>query len=107
MAIKGSCLCGKVTFEINKATGPFEICHCNRCRKSSGSNGLAAVGVNTTDYNFLTGADYIRRFAAPILDAPPAYQVNFCSKCGSPRRATTLFANGAATTAARRRAMSA
>ena len=83
MSIKGSCLCGKITFEINKAVGPFEICHCNRCRKSSGSNGLAAVGVNTEDYRFLTGAEYIRRFAAPILDAPPAYHVNFCSNCGS------------------------
>lgn len=84
MAIKGSCLCGKITFEIDKAVGPFEICHCNRCRKLSGSSGLAAVGVNTEDYRFLTGAESISSFAAPILHAPPAYQVNFCSNCGSP-----------------------
>lgn len=84
MAIKGSCLCGKITFEIDKAVGPFEICHCNRCRKVSGSNGMAAVGVNTQDYRFLTGAKHITRFTAPILESPPAYQVDFCCHCGSP-----------------------
>lgn len=84
MTIKGSCLCGKISFQINKAAGPFEICHCNRCRKLTGSTGLAAVGVNSEDYQFLTGAEYINQFTAPILDGPPAYQVNFCSNCGSP-----------------------
>ena len=54
--IRGSCLCGLVRFEIDKAIGPFEICHCNRCRKVSGSQGLAAVGVNTCDYHFISGA---------------------------------------------------
>ncbi len=82
--IRGSCLCGKVTFEIDKAVGPFEICHCSRCRKVSGSNGLAAVGVNTEDYHFLSGAEYIKTFAAPILHQPPAYHSNFCYNCGSP-----------------------
>ena len=82
--IKGSCLCGKVTFEIDKAVGPFEICHRNRCRKVSGSNGLAAVGVKTQDLHFLSGAEYIKTFAAPILHRPPAYHSHFCSNCGSP-----------------------
>jgi hypothetical protein len=35
MAIRGSCLCGGVTFEIDRACGPAEFCHCNRCRKLS------------------------------------------------------------------------
>lgn len=84
MAISGSCLCGGVRFEIDRAAGPFEICHCNRCRKVSGSQGMAAVGVHTRDYRFLDGADLIRRYEAPVLQAPPAYSVTFCSVCGSP-----------------------
>ena len=55
MAIKGSCLCGSVTFEIDRAVGPFEICHCNRCRKVSGSQNISAVGVNTADFRMLSG----------------------------------------------------
>lgn len=82
--INGSCLCGKVTFEIEKAVGPFAICHCNRCRKVSGSNALAAIGVNTEDYHFLTGAEYIKTFVAPILHQPPVYHSIFCCNCGSP-----------------------
>ena len=34
--IRGSCLCGGVKFEITRATGPFELCHCSRCRKANG-----------------------------------------------------------------------
>jgi hypothetical protein len=37
--IRGSCLCGGVTFEIERAVGPFELCHCSRCRKN-GFNGM-------------------------------------------------------------------
>lgn len=84
MAIRGSCLCGGVTFEINKAVGPVEFCHCNRCRKVSGSAALLMIGVNTKDYRFLTGSELVRTYAAPILYNPPAYHSTFCSHCGCP-----------------------
>ena len=83
MAIRGSCLCGGVTFEIDRAIGPVEFCHCNRCRKISGSASLLTVRVKTQDYRFLTGADLVKSYAAPILYSPPAYQSFFCSNCGS------------------------
>jgi hypothetical protein len=84
MAITGSCLCGGVRFEIDQAVGPFEICHCNRCRKTSGSIGMPAIGVATKDYRLLAGAHLIRTYEAPILRRPPAYAVHFCTACGSP-----------------------
>ena len=37
MSVKGSCLCGAVTYEV---AGPFEFvgnCHCSICRKSHGA----------------------------------------------------------------------
>ncbi len=84
MSVKGSCLCGRVTFEVDHFTGPFEICHCNRCRKVSGSRGVAAIGCNPKDFRLLTGGDCINTFDAPILHRPPAYRVYFCMHCGSP-----------------------
>ena len=81
---KGSCLCGRVTFEIDEAKGPFEICHCRRCRKVSGSQAMAAVGVETRHFRMLTGHEHIKCFTAPILDHPPAYHSYFCAFCGSP-----------------------
>ncbi len=83
MAIAGSCLCGGVRFEIDEATGPHEICHCNRCRKASGSASLAVVGVKTAHYSLVCGEDLIRQYAAPILNKGPAYLTLFCSNCGS------------------------
>ena len=44
MTITGSCLCGGVRFEVDRVVGPFELCHCNRCRKVSGSAFTAMVG---------------------------------------------------------------
>lgn len=82
--IRGSCLCGSVVFEIEKAVGPFEFCHCTRCRKVSGSNGMAALGVLSRDYRLLTGKSCTTTYQAPILYGPPAYEVHFCSRCGSP-----------------------
>ena len=82
--IRGSCLCGGVVFEIERAAGPFELCHCSRCRKTSGSAFVAGVGVRVREFRLLSGAELIRSYEAPILDSPPPYRVSFCSVCGSP-----------------------
>ncbi len=82
--IRGSCLCGGVRFEIARAAGPFELCHCNRCRKSSGTAFVAGLGVRSEDFRLLAGRELITSYEAPILEHPPAYRTNFCSRCGSP-----------------------
>src|SRR5437867_12620161 len=82
--IKGSCLCGGVRFEIDRATGPFELCHCHRCRKASGSAFVAGLGVRTEDFRLLAGQELITTYEAPILERPPPYRTSFCSRCGSP-----------------------
>lgn len=82
--IQGSCLCGGIRFEIRAATGPVEICHCNRCRKRSGAASLTMVTVLAEDYRLLSGKDLIKSYGAPILYAEPAYRSFFCSHCGSP-----------------------
>jgi diamine N-acetyltransferase len=81
--IRGGCLCGGVRFEIDVATGPFELCHCNRCRKVSGSAFMAGVRVRRADFRWIRGRDLLRSYEAPLLESPPAYRVWFCSVCGS------------------------
>jgi hypothetical protein len=82
--IRGSCLCGGVRFEVNSTAGPFELCHCSRCRKVSGSAFMAGIYVRTADFRLLQGADLVSSYDAPILESPPAYRTYFCSRCGSP-----------------------
>jgi hypothetical protein len=93
--IRGGCLCGGVRFEFERAVGPFERCHCPRCRKSSGSAFAAALSVDVSDFRLLSGAELVRTYEAPVRESPPAYRVAFCSRCGSPvpdpRPGTTRF----------------
>src|SRR4030095_7985773 len=82
--ITGSCLCGGVRFEIERAVGPFELCHCSRCRKASGAAFAAGLGVRGEDFRLTSGAELIEPYDAPIIERPPAYRVFFCRRCGSP-----------------------
>ncbi|MGI9332206.1 MAG: GFA family protein [Gammaproteobacteria bacterium] len=81
--MKGSCLCGGVEFEVQDLVGPFELCHCSRCRKVSGSAYVALVGASTAGYRIVCGRDLIRTYVAPLVETPPPYTVFFCSRCGS------------------------
>jgi len=82
--VRGSCLCGGVRFEIQKPAGPFEFCHCNRCRKVTGSAFYPGIYVNRADFRLVQGEELVKYFEAPILRSPPPYRSCFCGQCGSP-----------------------
>jgi hypothetical protein len=82
--IRGGCVCGGVRFEIARAVGPFELCHCARCRKSSGSAFVPWLAALREDFRILQGEELIRSYEAPLRDKPPAYRTSFCGRCGSP-----------------------
>ena len=81
--ISGGCLCGRVRFQVNRLTGPFELCHCSRCRKVTGSAFAATVGALAEDFAFLQGEEAIRSISLPVRERPPAYGLSFCGDCGS------------------------
>jgi hypothetical protein len=80
--IRGSCLCGGIRFEVDSVVGPFELCHCSRCRKASGSAFMAAVGVRRAGFRYLAGRELVRRFELPVRHEPPPYSRLFCQVCG-------------------------
>lgn len=82
--IRGSCLCGGVKIEVTRAVGPFELCHCSRCRKSTGSAFLPWLGARREDVHLLQGGDLVKTYEAPVHDSPPGYRSCFCGCCGSP-----------------------
>lgn len=65
--VSGGCLCGAIRFEVTRFVGPFELCHCSRCRKASGAAFTAMIGVNAEDFSWLSGRDEIRRYEAPVI----------------------------------------
>ena len=78
-AIRGSCLCGGVRFEV---TPPFRIalhCHCSRCRKHSGTFGLTQGRIPREQFRLLAGEELIRAHRPPDGGKVKA----FCGECGS------------------------
>ena len=79
MRTKGSCLCGKVRFEIEGAFESFFLCHCEYCRKDTGSAHAANLFSTTARVNWLSGQDGIKTYNLPAT----RHTKSFCSKCGS------------------------
>lgn len=82
-AIRGSCLCGAVVFEVSDVT-PIQYCHARRCRKATGSAFAPELLAPDASLRWLSGAEQVREYEAPLLDSPPAYRRAFCGTCGSP-----------------------
>lgn len=76
---RGSCLCGKVQYEIRGELGPTGFCHCTRCRKANGTAFLAAAQFNPVDFHLLAGKEVLADFES----SPGVHRV-FCGHCGSP-----------------------
>lgn len=81
----GSCLCGKVKFEISGTVGPIQICHCRQCRKAQGSAFAANVPVNEINFRFLTGEDNLASY-----ESSPGKHRYFCRIFGSPIFSRTI-----------------
>ena len=75
----GSCLCGAVTFEIEGAFDSFFLCHCQRCRKGSGSAHASNLFIDNGTLTWLSGEDNIRTYAVPGA----RHVRSFCATCGS------------------------
>ena len=79
MKYSGSCLCGKVTYEIEGDFQNFYLCHCSRCRKDSGSAHSANLFSTTGMLKWLSGEEYVKTFNFRL----EGHIKSFCSNCGS------------------------
>src|SRR5689334_20822390 len=76
--IRGSCLCGGIRFEV---TPPFlraGHCHCERCRKHSGTAVCTQARVPKEQFRLLRGADLIQ-----VYGKGEGAVKAFCRTCGS------------------------
>ena len=78
--VKGSCLCGKVGYEITDHRGVFQYCHCSRCRKFTGSAHASNLFVKKEDFNWKSGEQFISRYEP---DDTKYFATSFCKNCGS------------------------
>lgn len=85
----GSCLCGGVSYRINAALEPIQICHCSQCRKAQGTPLVTNTPVLEKDFELLSGAELLKAF-----ESTPGKQRIFCSHCGSPIYSRNITAPG-------------
>lgn len=78
--VRGSCLCGEVTFEVTEAFKLARNCHCSRCRMGRSTAHACNGFVSHDAVQFLSGEEKLREYKVP--DAQFFTQV-FCKKCSS------------------------
>lgn len=78
--MKGSCLCGGVTYEIKPPFKIFQYCHCSRCRKFTGGAHSANLFVPPEQFTWLDGQELVGRFEH---QGAKFFATCFCKNCGS------------------------
>lgn len=77
--ITGSCCCGDVTFTLEDSFSHFYFCHCEQCRKLTGTAHAANLFTSPSNINWVTGVDKVKRYDHPGRSFSKA----FCECCGS------------------------
>jgi hypothetical protein len=77
--VNGSCLCGGVSFQINAALAPIQMCHCSQCRKAQGGAFACNTPVQTVNFELKSGAELLTEY-----ESSPGKRRVFCRVCGSP-----------------------
>jgi hypothetical protein len=75
----GSCLCGKVCFEIDGQFQSFFLCHCKYCQKDTGSAHAANLFSSSSKIIWNSGEQRVKTFQLPGTK----HIKSFCSICGS------------------------
>jgi hypothetical protein len=79
MKYAGSCLCGEITFQVEGSFEEFYLCHCERCRKDTGSAHAANLFSSTAKLTWLSGEEKIRTYNF----RNEGHIKSFCTVCGS------------------------
>ena len=76
--IRGSCLCGGVRFEVDPPFIQASHCHCERCRKHSGTAVCTQARVLREQFRLFQGKELIK-----VYGKGEGAVKAFCSNCGS------------------------
>lgn len=74
----GSCLCKRITFEVDKFQGPIGHCHCTMCQKFHGAAFSTFVEAKKADLHWCSGEELLKAYRADNESVR-----TFCTCCGS------------------------
>ncbi|VAX12383.1 Gfa-like protein [hydrothermal vent metagenome] len=80
--VKGSCLCGSVQYEVSGQAQRFYNCHCQRCRKATGTAHASMLLITPqTSITWIRGEELLARYKVPEAER---FFNCFCQQCGGP-----------------------
>ncbi|MHB1299676.1 MAG: GFA family protein [Burkholderiales bacterium] len=80
ITLKGSCLCGSVRYEASGDPQRFYHCHCQRCRKATGTGHASNILMAGAKLIFTKGEDLLKLYKVPEAQR---FSRQFCSQCGA------------------------
>jgi len=75
----GSCLCGRVRFEVTGDFQSFYLCHCEYCQKDTGSAHASNLFSTSAQIEWISGSENVQIFRVPMT----RHVRSFCRTCGS------------------------
>ncbi|KAH8830114.1 Mss4-like protein [Flagelloscypha sp. PMI_526] len=79
----GSCLCGRVRFEVEAEPIQVTTCHCKSCKKATGTVFTTNVVFPAGSARFTSGDEHVTTFLDEVQDSGNALQRKFCGHCSS------------------------
>lgn len=78
--LQGSCLCGEIEYRVTSTIGKAYYCHCQRCRKASGTLFAANGIIDGADFQVIKGSAKLKSYT----NEESGLKRLFCGECGSP-----------------------
>ena len=76
--MRGSCLCGGITYEVSQLDTPISHCSCQTCRKAHAAAFNTAAGVKHSNFRWVRGQELLKSF-----ESSKGKLRFFCSNCGT------------------------
>lgn len=76
--LTGSCLCGRVAYEVEADLAAIVHCHCETCRKAHGAAFSSIGAVPRAAFRWVRGAEQLGAY-----ESSPGKIRRFCANCGS------------------------
>lgn len=76
--VTGSCLCGSVRYAVDGRISPIVLCHCAKCRRSTGSAFHPGAVCRKSRFRWTAGEDAITAWRSES-----GYERPFCRHCGA------------------------
>jgi hypothetical protein len=80
-ALRGSCLCKSIRYEVTPPFLRFGHCYCSRCRKATGGVRSTNIAVVPSQFKWTQGEDLISRYDLPQARS---FARQICKQCNCP-----------------------